>query len=419
MTKLHRFVAAALLAMIVPALATPHATAAGPDDLHRQLASARLPLNIRDGRFSGSGWEAILAAAGQSEFIAIGEDHLTREVPAFVGALCDALGPRLAAMAVEAGPDAAHFAAANLRYPDHDARMAALIGRYPDSVAFLNMATENDLISRCARSSGNDFQLWGLDQEFIGASGRLMDEALARPIGAAARASLVRLRAEEAADAKAAEQTGDLARLFVYAANDTELAASYRLIDQSGDDTARQLFGSLLATHRIYKENLEHSPVSKLDRALLLKKNLARHLAADLPAGSRKILFKFGDWHLYRGYNPLDERDLGNAIAEYADMHGGPSLHIAILGAKGVHAHYGGYAKPLLLTPFLISDDPDYRWMKAALDEAEPAGWTLFDLRRMRVPAPNHLPYDWQRLVDGYDLLILIPDITPATLVHR
>lgn len=58
----------------------------------------------------------------------------------------------------------------------------------------------------------------------------------------------------------------------------------------------------------------------------------------------QRVLLKFGDWHVYKGINPLRQRDLGNFVAELADGRNGASLHILVLGAKGTHALYAGYA---------------------------------------------------------------------------
>ncbi len=407
--------AAALLAVLLhPAHAAP-----APDTLHQRLAAARLPLTITDAHPSGPGWQLILAAIAATRLIAIGEDHLTNEIPAFAGAVCESLGPSLAAMAVEAGPQAAAFAAANLRAPNPAAAMAALTARYPDSVAFLNMAPENALLSRCARAAGPHFQLWGLDQEFLGAAGRLLDEALAQPLSPPARAALVALRRQNQADEAAAAQSGDPSRLFTFQANDAALAQAAVLLRQGGTPAAQRALALLATTHRIYAANLAGSPQANLARAQLLKSNLAARLAAlNFPAGQGKVLLKFGEWHLYRGYNPLAQRDLGNALAEYADATGAPSLHIAVLGAAGVHAFYAGYRRPLRHDPFVMANDPDYHWIAAAVDEMEPAGWTVFDLRRLRHPEPAGIPTAWTRLIEGYDLLVLVPQSTPAALVQ-
>ncbi len=58
------------------------------------------------------------------------------------------------------------------------------------------------------------------------------------------------------------------------------------------------------------------------------------------------------------------------------------------------------------------------RTIAAAVDEMEPAGWTVFDLRRLRHPEPAGIPIAWTRLIEGYDLLVLVPQSTPAALVQ-
>ena len=127
----------------------------------------------------------------------------------------------------------------------------------------------------------------------------------------------------------------------------------------------------------------------------------------------QRVLLKFGDWHLYKGLNPLHERDLGNFLAEFADGRNTTALHILVLGAKGTHALYAGYDRPLKFEPFVMDQDEDYRWIKAAVDAQRAGSWTLFDLRKLRF---KHLDMsaDWERVIYGYDLLVLIPELTPV-----
>jgi len=411
--------AALVCAMLAGSLPATHAgepSTAAQDFLHTQLAAARLAMTPEGDGFSGPGWQLIADRASAARFVAIGEDHLTREVPRFAAAICRLLGPQgLVAMAVEAGPFAASLVQGALHAPDRLSRMRAHLARYPDSVAFLNMRQENDLVAACAASGAPaGFQLWGLDQEFLGSAGWLLALLAAERLDDPARAAVVRLQAEEAADALDAHGSGDPTRLFAFRAPHAELDAAAQLISGSGSPRARQILDAIIQTCDIYQENAAGAPSANSDRALLLKRTLAAHLAAT-PRG--KILLKFGDWHLYRGYNPLHERDLGNYLAETADLDGGASLHIMVLGAKGVHAAYGGYDRPLRRISFLLSDDPDYRWIGAAADAAVPGGWTVFDLRRLRGAKLSALPMDWQRVALGYDVLVLAPDITPADAI--
>jgi hypothetical protein len=70
----------------------------------------------------------------------------------------------------------------------------------PDSVAFLNIRQESDLMSHCANVAHDPrFQLWGLDQEFPGSAGWLLGKILAMHSGPAAAAALTRLKGEEQA----------------------------------------------------------------------------------------------------------------------------------------------------------------------------------------------------------------------------
>ena len=137
-----------------------------------------------------------------------------------------------------------------------------------------------------------------------------------------------------------------------------------------------------------------------------------------------RVLFKFGDFHMYKGFNVLHQRDLGNFVAELADGEKAQSLHILVLGARGIHAAFGGYAKPLAHEPFVMTDDPDYKWLAPAIADLlpQPAGssgetLTLFDLRTLAF-AGSSLSPEWERVVYGYDLFVLIPELTPGSAIE-
>jgi len=407
-----------LAGLLIGSGARAESAITGEDEVHRIIAAVKLPLNVDGQTFSGPGWDLIQKEVFSAQLIAVGEDHFTREVPEFISALCDALGPKsLAAMAIEAGPEVARFMQKRLSSDRFEQDMTDLTDRYPDSVAFFDMAEENDLLTHCARASGRpDFEIWGLDQEFLGAGGWLLDMILAEPLRADARAFIQKLRAEETQDAELAKASGDPVKLFLFSVSDAALETGQRRLAQGGSERSRQLFASIMTTHKIYKENVEGSPRANHDRAVLLKKELLSHLDGWQGSGNGgKILLKFGEWHLYRGYNPLRQRDLGNFVAEYADVKDTPSVHIAILGSRGVHASYGGYAKALDRSAFVLSDDPRYQWLKVAADVAEPNSWTVFDLHRLRRAGATTLPDGWRKLSDGYDLLVLAPEISPSS----
>ena len=125
---------------------------------------------------------------------------------------------------------------------------------------------------------------------------------------------------------------------------------------------------------------------------------------------------KFGDWHLYKGFNPLQNNDIGNFVTELADGQGAKAVHIIILPVKGTRLRFAGIGRPYSPESFKMLDDNDYKFMQPFVDSAGSEGWTVFDLRKLRDEAISD--FSLQRLVLGYDLLVLIPEATAATQIR-
>lgn len=61
-----------------------------------------------------------------------------------------------------------------------------------------------------------------------------------------------------------------------------------------------------------------------------------------------------------------------------------------------------------------MDEDDDYRWLKPAIDNQLPDAWTLYDLRKLRFQKLGPLDPEMKRLIYGYDLLVIIPELSPA-----
>jgi hypothetical protein len=222
----------------------------------------------------------------------------------FTTAVCDIMAPQgLSAMVVEVGPQVAEFVSSSFGKPDRLARMAALIQQYPDSVAFLNIRQENDLVAHCAQIAHTPhFRLWGLDQEFGGSAGWLLDQILATHPGPTATTAITRLKGEEQQDALRAKETGDTHKLFLFAASDSELAEVAAVLQREGNSAANALFLELMESHEIYLKYMQSPTEANNLRARLLKRNLRLDLeqaaAGDQP---QKVLVKFAD-RIYRDH---------------------------------------------------------------------------------------------------------------------
>ena len=393
------------------------------DKLPEIVAKNRTQLMLKEGRFSGTAAPVLEKALAESQFVLIGEEHGTEQVPAFVSAVCNVVGPGgFHTMAVEAGPRAAAAIQPWIGSPNSREQLAQFEKKYPDTIAFFNLQPELDLLSHCAAvARGGTFQVWGLDQEFMGASGYLLTSILETHPGKQARAETERLVAKNEEARNKAAQSGNPGELFMMSASDSDLAGLRELLQKEGDATAQALLGELMESREIYYKNASAGAESNRQRALLMKRNFVRNYQATARAEGAvpKILMKFGDWHLYRGFNPLLNNDIGNTMAELADGMGMKSLHIAILAVKGTRLRFAGIGRPYQPETFRLLDDKDYQFLQPMVDHLEPSGWTMFDLRGIR-NATGHgtLDRDMERLVLGYDLLILIPDSTASTQIR-
>ncbi len=394
--------------------------------LPEALAAARYPLVVSDRGLSGAGADILKTAVESAAFVLLGEDHLTQEIPRFAAAVCEQMVPHgLTAMVLETSPAAAHFAQNAASSPDHAEQMAALQQQYPESIAFLSDRQEDDLASQCtaANADGQQIALWGLDQEFLGAAGWMTERMIATGPGPKAMTALRTMRHDEQQMAMDAKRTGSLNDLYLLRASDRQIAIAATAIQADGKPETRAIFSDLMASRSLYLQHEKDFRGSNARRATLLEQNfLQNYEKARKSAARPRLLVKFGDTHLYRGFNELHELNLGNFIAELADVSGEQSLHILVLGVAGEHARYVGYGKAFARDKFVLEEDPDYHWLAAAVaarKEVSASGpWTLYDLRKLRFGRVATLDTSWERVVYGYDLLVLIPNTTSAELLQ-
>jgi hypothetical protein len=392
--------------------------------LEDALRQARTALVMSEGGFSGDGAAILKSAVSESRYVLLGEDHFSREIPRFTSALCDVMKPD--AYAVEAGPDAAKFVTGLLGSSSRKERLAERMRAHPNNMAFLDGVEENDTAAHCAAASRNlGFAVWGLDQEFVGSAGTLLEAMQATKPGGKTRAAIAdMLKADKLAEQQALDG-GNPGKLFLLSATEADLKPLIDAVGADGNAATRILLDELLASHAIYRLNSEGSPDSNRVRAELFKQHfLTENAEIRKTIAEPRILFKFGDNHSGKGFSPLQVRDIGNFVAELADGEKAHSLHIMIFGVKGEHGAFAGVAKPLKPESFAITDYPEYKWMQPAVadllpqvEDADGTTLTLLDLRKLRFRGID-LPPDWKRIVFSYDLMVLIPELTAASLIQ-
>ena len=385
-----------------------------------KLTESRSQLTIEGVRMTGTGGDLLRSALTDAQYVLIGEDHATAQIPAFTSAVCAILGPQgFHTMAVEAGPMAASIVQQGIGRDDRRELISVSERKYPDSIAFFNLQEELDMVTSCAKSaSGKTFRLWGLDQEFMGSTGMTMNRILETHPKREAAVAAQRILDENNLAAEKAAKSGNPNELMMMSGSDDEFTRLNEMLQKEVNLEAKRLMQGLMVSRQIYKDNASAPRDSNRERALLMKQTFTQYYeAADKADDSRpKVLLKFGDWHLYKGFNPLQNNDIGNFVTELADAHGTKALHIMILAVKGTRLRFAGIGRPYAPESFKILDDDDYKFMKPFVENAGNDGWTVFDLSKLRsssISDPNV-----QRLVLGYDLLVLIPEATAATQIR-
>jgi hypothetical protein len=388
-----------------------------------RLLQNRYQLDVQTGQLSGTGLPVLQTALANAHFVLIGEDHGISQIPQFAGAVCDLIGPQgFHTMAIETGPLAANELQQWITADSGHASLIEFEQKFSETIAFYNYQEEFDLLAHCSRAAqGGKLRLWGLDQELMGASGLILTRILETHPGKQAAEETRRLLQKNGEAHAVAVKSGSPGDIFMMTASDDELNHLRDLLRKEGNATSQALIDALIKSRDIYQKNMNGSGYdSNRERALLMKSNLVMDYkqATQADGAPPKILFKFGAWHMYEGINPLHNNDMGNFVTELADGQGTASLHIAILGVKGSQLRFAGIGRPSQPADFNLAEDKDsdFLFLKPMFDNLEPEGWTMFDLRGLRKGFRSLEPVDkeMERMIFGYDLLVLIPNATPS-----
>jgi hypothetical protein len=391
------------------------------------LKKNRGVVSVQDGKLAGPSAEVLRTALAEAQFVALGEDHGIRQIPDFAAALCAELAPHgFHHMGLEIGTYVAPELEAMARRADGAKQLAEFERKYPETLAFYNWQEEFRMLEKCeSAASPGHMTIWGLDQEFMGATGFLADKILATNPGPEAKAAVETLLQEAAEARAAAAQSGNPGDLFMMTAKQEELDHVRDLLKKQGKPEAQKLFDALLVSREIYQKNMTGDYYkSNRQRALLMKKNFSEPFAASSASNGvlPKVFFKFGAYHMFRGINPLHSSELGNLISEAAEANQIKSVHILIAGVKGEQLHFAGIGKPPEAAPLDLRGDKEspFLFLKPLFDALVPNSWTLYDLRALRDGFSKYGKIDpeLERVIFGYDFLVFIPDPQASQVIH-
>jgi hypothetical protein len=116
----------------------------------------------------------------------------------------------------------------------------------------------------------------------------------------------------------------------------------------------------------------------------------------------------------------LGDRELGNFLSEYAALQGTKAVNILILGVHGRQLAFAGMGHPYAPVPLDLLHDKraDFNFM-APFFNGLGATPVLYDLRALRQAFAHSgsQSVNLERVIDGYDLLVVIPVAHPSNQV--
>ena len=167
-----------------------------------------------------------------------------------------------------------------------------------------------------------------------------------------------------------------------------------------------QIINDMRLSVSIYKEQ-NHNKRVKL---------ILNQLMKDYPKWKdSKNLFKYGANHLARGESFLTVYDIGNMVSNITKSNFQESFHIMIVGESG----FLGSIFEIFPPSEVDTENGFYlSYLKPLFRITEGNQWHLFNMETIRKAIEkNHLKIDnvnLLRVVKGYDVLVIIPEVTPA-----
>ena len=379
--------------------------------LTRLIRQSQYALTPSGGQFSGPGWDKIRASIQKSQFVLVGEDHGMAQIPLFVAAVAQVLKP--AVYVAEIDPYTAQTLTQLAAQPGLPTAYAR---QYPAALCFYNWAEEFELI-RSLRAQR--VRLVGLDQVFLANAAPTYAWLASEVKSKAARAYFRRRAAIFQAQTQANERLGK--DDYVMASQSAAALDSLQALTKGESPAVQQMVQEYATSYAIYQGQIKGTGGHQ-ERLNLMRRHLLQEFQRYQPATAQpvpKMLFKFGAAHLARGLSPIqfgDFYDVGNLAQDLAQAQDQNSLHLYVVGRQGTAAASLNPTFPdKTARNYTAADNKKLQLFFAQI--SGPA-WSAIDLRPARraltagtlhVASPS-----LQRIIQGYDYLVVIPETTAS-----
>jgi hypothetical protein len=341
--------------------------------------------------FSGNGWDTLVAKIKASNFVLIGEQHLTNEIPLFVKSITEKV--RFDNFFCEIDPYSAKIIESKIKDLS-ETQLKQYTDELGSCFSFFALEPEFNLLKKLVKSKTN---VYGLDQIMIVAD-RLICHEL-KLITRNKRAKQIYEDIEEKSYKGLISYITDPSNpMALYLLSDEFQKYITELKSLNLSSKENEIIQNIELTIKIYVEQDNYSL-----RGALMKNNFMKEFEK---MENKKNLFKFGALHM------LKDNDIGNLVSNNDESKSKKALHIMILGLSGATS---GPLKGLPNNEDAGNNEYS-EVLKPIFNVASSKEWSCIDMLsiksalvqgKIKVSDPTLVS-----IINGYDYLVLIPKVT-------
>ncbi len=348
--------------------------------------------------FVGDGWDYIKNKVEISQNILVGEDHFSNEIPLFIKAISDIT--KFDNFYIEVDPYTTKLLEGSFKLPEEEQK--SFLSKYKNILSFYSLKPEYDLLEHIMNSGTN---LLGSDQIVMFDDQLIFEDVLKRTKNPQA-IPIYKTIIEQSKLFYEDFLKNTHNPMTMYFMSSDFLMQLDKLEKLELTEEEHQIINDMRLSVSIYKEQ-NHNKRVKL---------ILNQLMKDYPKWKdSKNLFKYGANHLARGESFLTVYDIGNMVSNITKSNFQESFHIMIVGESGFLGSIFEIFPPSEVDTqngFYLS------YLKPLFRITEGNQWHLFNMEPIRKAIEkNHLKIDnvnLLRVVKGYDVLVIIPEVTPA-----
>jgi len=368
----------------------------GQDSIITDIAKKNLTTFSKEGNsFIGEGWNKIIGMAQASDFVLVGEDHFTNEIPYFFSALTSQI--KFDNFFCEIDPYLANILQNNIKYlsvPEFDKYAA----EYSNSFSFFSLGPELELLKKLVNSKTN---IYGLDQIFLTSDRAIWNDLQQKTKNNKAKKIYTSISDSSKIYLEAFVKDHDKP-FYLFTDNFQKQLTELSLLDLNKEE--KEIIEAMKLSAKIYKEQNHHL------RIQLMKNQLMK---VNPEWSGKKNLFKFGAIHLAKGESLLKIYDIGNLVNNIADSKFKTSLHILIIEKSGTQGAPFG-----LPEQHVDENSNNLKELKPIFKAVNGEQWHCFNLIPLREALEsekiNVKDKMLSRIIKGYDLLVIIPTVTAS-----